>query len=132
VREEIISLFSLISKPFVTREENMQLLSDITSSSPGIIASIIEEFAAAAVRKGGISKDEAETLVKEAFIGTAGLLSEKDTNFKSLISDVSTEGGITAEGVKIVRIKMPLVFDNVLMKMSKKHSLVINRIDSEN
>ncbi|MDD4126131.1 MAG: NAD(P)-binding domain-containing protein [Methanomicrobium sp.] len=124
VREEILILFSSISRPYVTAEENMSFLSDITSSSPGIIASIIQEYARAAVRKGKISDSDVEFLLTETFIGTAKLLSCKGFDLNSLISKVSTTGGITAEGVFVIEEKAPFMFDDVLIKMSEKHNLI--------
>jgi len=120
-REEIFSLFGSISRPFVTTEDKISLMSDLTSSSPAIIASIIQQYALAAARKGGVSKDDAEFLVKETFIGTAKLILENDYEFGDLISRVSTKGGITAEGVAVVEKEIPPVFDNVLLKMEEKH-----------
>ncbi|MBN1432935.1 MAG: NAD(P)-binding domain-containing protein [Methanomicrobiaceae archaeon] len=120
-RDEVISLLDSISRPFVTTEDNISLLSDLTSSSPAIFASIMQQYAQAAVRNGGLSESDAEFLVREAFIGTAKLLSEKNYDFSSLVSRVSTEGGITAEGIKVVEEGMPEVFDRVFLEMSKKH-----------
>lgn len=121
IRDEVISLLDSISRPFVTTENNISLFSDLTSSSPAIIASIMQQYALGAVRKGGVSEDDAEFLVREAFIGTAKLLSAKNYDFNSLVSKVSTEGGITAEGVKVVEEEIPEFFDHVFSEMSKKH-----------
>jgi len=121
VKEEILSLFSSISRPYVTTEDNISLLSDLTSSSPAIIVSIMQQYALAAVSRGGISKEDAEFLVRETFIGTANLLSGKNYDFSSLISGVATEGGITAEGLAVIEKEIPEVFDKVLLKMAEKH-----------
>lgn len=123
-RDEILFLFSLISRPFVTTEDKISLMSDLTSSSPAIIASIMQQYAHAAARRGGISKEDAEFLIRETFTGTAKLLSENDYDFDYLISRVSTKGGITAEGVDVVEKEMPGVFDNVLQKMEVKHQYI--------
>ncbi|WP_048151052.1 pyrroline-5-carboxylate reductase family protein [Methanolacinia paynteri] len=120
-REEILSLFGSISRPYVTTEDRISLLSDLTSSSPAIMASIMQQYALAAVWRGGISEEDAEFLVRETFIGTAKLLSGMDYDFSSLISGVATEGGITAEGLDVIEKEIPEVFDNVLSRMSEKH-----------
>lgn len=129
VKKEILMLFSSISRPYVTAEDNMSLLSDLTSSSPAIISSIIHEYAMAAVRTGKLTENDAEFLLRETFIGTAGLFSENGYNFKSLISAVSTKGGITAEGVGVVEDKASFLFDTILAKMSEKHVLVSKDIN---
>ena len=120
-KDEVISLLNSISRPFVTTEDNISLLSDLTSSSPAIFSSIMQQYAQAAVRNGGLPESDAYFLVREAFIGTAKLLSDKNYDFSGLVSRVSTEGGITAEGVKVVEKEMPEVFDRVFLEMSRKH-----------
>lgn len=121
VREEMLSLFGSISRPFVTTEDKISLMSDLTSSSPAIIVSIMQQYALAAARKGGILTEDAEFLVRETFIGTAKLLSGSGYDFGSLISGVATEGGITAEGLAVIEKEIPEVFDQVLLKMAEKH-----------
>lgn len=121
IREEVLLLTGSIGRPFVTTEDQISQLSDITSSSPAIFVSLIQQYALAASRRGGISKENAEFLARETFIGTAKLMLEKGYDFDCLISRVSTEGGITAEGIDVVEDQIPFVFDEVLLKMAEKH-----------
>lgn len=119
--DEVVSLFSGISSPYVTTEDKISLLSDITSSSPAIIASIIQQYAFAAARRGGISTEDALLLVTGTFTGTAKLVFEKNYDFDYLISRVATKGGITAEGIRVVEKEIPGVFDEVFSEMAGKH-----------
>ena len=132
---------------FRSAEENISSLSDLTSSSPAIIAAVIQEFAKAAAEKsnGGIPLCDAEELIRETLLGTAVLLdklsqrsavqSGKTADAKSpeyhvespfdiLIESVATKGGITAEGVLAVREKAPELYDKVLTNMQNKHKKV--------
>ncbi|MBP2132692.1 pyrroline-5-carboxylate reductase [Methanomicrobium sp. W14] len=120
-REDIITLFGHIGKTFRADESLVPLLSDLTSSSPAIIASLIREYASAVSRSGKISVSDAQCLLTEAFFGTAKLISEKAETPESLVSAVSTEGGITYEGVKVVKEKSPRLFDEILQSMDLKH-----------
>ena len=122
IQKQITLLFNSISVPYVTDEENMSFLSDITSSSPAIIAAIIREYVRSSVRRGHVSESDAELLLTETLTGTALPLSEKKFSLDSLIDKVSTKGGITAEGVNIIEEKSPALFEEVLLKMSEKHN----------
>ncbi|MBQ4415796.1 MAG: NAD(P)-binding domain-containing protein [Methanomicrobium sp.] len=147
VKESVMRLFEIFSLPYVTAEENISSLSDLTSSSPAIIAAVIQEFAKAAAEKsnGGIPLCDAEELIRETLFGTAVLLdklsqrsdvqSGKTADLKSpeypvespfdvLIDSVATNGGITAEGVLAVREKAPELYDKVLTNMQNKHKKV--------
>ncbi|MDD3407061.1 MAG: NAD(P)-binding domain-containing protein [Methanomicrobium sp.] len=124
LREKIIKLFGSISMPYVTDEKSLPHLSDITGSSPAIIAAIISEYADAAARRGHVTKTDAELLLTETFLGTAKLLSENKLTPKDLISKVSTKGGITQEGVCVIKKESPAMFDNLLLRMSEKHVLI--------
>ena len=147
LKESVIGLFAGFSLPYVTAEENISSLSDLTSSSPAIIAAVIQEFAKAAAEKsnGRIPFSDAEELIRETLSGTAVLLdrlyksqpSKSDTSqsgetratdtkspFDTLIESVATKGGITAEGVTAVREKAPELYDSVLTNMQNKHKKV--------
>ena len=145
LKESVIRLFKGFSMPYVTAEENISSLSDLTSSSPAIIAAVIQEFAKAAAEKsnGKIPVSDSEELIRETLLGTAVLLdrlsksepaergntqSGKNAGGKSpfdiLIESVATKGGITAEGVIAVREKAPELYEKVLTNMQNKHRKV--------
>ena len=152
VKESVMRLFEKFSLPYVTAEENISSLSDLTSSSPAIIAAVIQEFAKAASEKsnGRIPFSDAEELIRETLSGTAVLLdklsqrnavqSGKTANLKTpvkspvtspvespfdiLIESVATKGGITAEGVVAVRETAPELYGKVLTNMQNKHKKV--------
>ena len=152
LKESVIRLFKGFSMPYVTAEENISSLSDLTSSSPAIIAAVIQEFAKAAAEKsnGRIPFSDAEELIRETLSGTAVLLdklsqrnavqsgktadlktpvkspvtSPVESPFDILIESVATKGGITAEGVVAVREKAPELYEKVLTNMQNKHKKV--------
>jgi pyrroline-5-carboxylate reductase len=45
----------------------------------------------------------------------------KEMSFQELVDRVATRGGITEEGVKIIRQQAPMVFDKVLEVTLAKH-----------
>jgi pyrroline-5-carboxylate reductase len=127
-RELVLSLFGAMSAPVEIEEGHFEVMTALTSCAPAFIAAMMQEFGAAAVRREGISPALAEQLVRETLIGTTRLLAESGADFEGLISRVATEGGITREGVDIIRQRMPRVFDEVFEKTHAKHERVKQRI----
>ena len=133
-KELVFSLFSAIGTPVEIEEKHIEVYSDLTSCAPALFAAMMQEYAAAAVRKEGVPPALAEYLVRHTLIGTAWLLASKDTGFDSVISRVATRGGITEEGVKVLRNRLPSVYDELLEATLAKHELIrqtIARQDKE-
>jgi pyrroline-5-carboxylate reductase len=123
-KELVFSLFSAIGTPVEIEESHIEVYSDLTSCAPALFAAMMQEYAAAAVRKEGVPPALAEYLVKHTLIGTAWLLSSKETGFDTVIDRVATRGGITEEGVKVLRARLPAVYDELLDATLAKHELV--------
>lgn len=123
-KELIFSLFSAIGTPVEIEEKHIEVYSDLTSCAPALFAAMMQEYAAAAVRKEGVPPALAEYLVRHTLIGTAWLLASKETGFDTIISRVATRGGITEEGVKVLRSRLPAVYDELLDATLAKHELV--------
>ncbi|MDT0016669.1 pyrroline-5-carboxylate reductase ProG [Listeria swaminathanii] len=104
------------------REENIDIASDLTSSSPGIIAAIFEQFVEAALRKSSLSDAEVFQMINFALAGTSKLLAEEDYTFSGLIERVATKGGITAEGVELSESELPKFFDELLDRTQTKYA----------
>jgi pyrroline-5-carboxylate reductase len=123
-KELVFSLFSAIGTPVEIEEKHIEVYSDLTSCAPALFAAMMQEYADAAVRKEGIPPALAEYLVRHTLIGNAWLLASKDTGFDTIISRVATRGGITEEGVKVLRSRLPSVYDELLDATLAKHELV--------
>ncbi|HEM2210728.1 TPA: pyrroline-5-carboxylate reductase, partial [Listeria monocytogenes] len=104
------------------REENMDIASDLTSSSPGIIAAIFEQFVEAALRRSSLSDAEVFQMINFALAGTSKLLVEEDYTFSGLIERVATKGGITAEGIELSEEQLPQFFDELLDRTQTKYA----------
>ncbi len=61
-------------------------------------------------------------------IGTARILDPGGTNFDEIINRVATKGGITEEGIKILREQLPAVFSELLDTTLSKRELIKNCI----
>ena len=83
----------------------------------------MQEYASTAVLKGKISLELAEKLILQTMIGTTRILDPGGTNFDEIINRVATKGGITEEGIKILRERLPAVFSELLdTTLSKRES----------
>lgn len=120
-RAALTAIFGAISRPYVTSEDALGLLTDLTSCGPAFIAAVAAEWAAAASRRAGIDRGEAEALVRETLIGTALVLDRDEMTCDDLIDEVATPAGITREGVDVLREEMPGVWDDVLAATGARH-----------
>lgn len=123
-RRLVLSLFGAMSAPVEVPEEHFEVMTALTSCAPAFIAALMQEFAAAAVRRSGIAPAVAERLVRETLAGTARMLAAPGAGFDEVIARVATEGGITRVGVDVIRQGAPCVFDEVLAKSDARHDLV--------
>jgi competence protein ComER len=123
-RALILGLFNAIGTAVETDEENFGLYIDLTSCAPAFIAVMMREFAAAAVRTGGIEPALAEFLVTKTLAGTARVLDDESTGFDTVVARVATKGGITEEGVKVLGARLPSVYDEVFRATREKRRVV--------
>jgi competence protein ComER len=124
----ILKLFSAIGTVVETDKSNLDLYADLTSCTPAFIAAMMKEFARATVRTGTIEPVLAEYLVRETIIGTARILDREMTGFEPVISRVATRGGITEEGIKVLKTRLPAVFDDLLQATKEKRRVVGERV----
>lgn len=122
--EYVEGLFRLISTIKLIPEEDFEAAIILTSCGPGIMASLLQELVAAGMRVSGIEEKDAEEMVLKTVYGTAKLLFEQNMGLEEIISTVSTKGGITEEGVKVIREEFPTHFDNVFIKTLTKSRFI--------
>jgi pyrroline-5-carboxylate reductase len=104
----------------IVPETSLDAMATLTSCAPGLFSSLLQEFVRASVRNGGLTEPEAEQLAARTILGTAKLYAEKKMNYEQIIQRVATKGGITEEGVEVLREGLPPVFDKVFQAMQKK------------
>ena len=126
-RDLVLLAFGSIGRPVETAEKNFELLADLTSCAPAFISSLMHELALSAVRREGMSAELARLLVIETLLGTAELLKEVNS-FEEVVARVASKGGITEEGLKVIRRAAPSMYGDLLEVTLAKHSLVKERI----
>jgi competence protein ComER len=124
----VLSLLNAIGTAVETDEKNFDLYTDLTSCAPGLIAAMMHEFAAAAVRTGTIRPELAEYLVRETLIGTARILDKEQMKFDEVIARVATKGGTTEEGVKVLHARLPAVMDELIEATFARRRILTERV----
>ena len=117
-------LLNTVSNVKVIEEENFEAATNLTSSAPGFVAAIFEEFLQSALRHSSLSRDEAHQMIISTLLGTAKLFVEKQMDFSETIHRVATKGGITEEGITLLRQELPAVFDGVFRRTLDKNETV--------
>lgn len=133
-------MFQSFSEVKILCEEDINLSQNLTASFPGFFAEIMLEFVkAASKRSTTVSSNELENMLLVSLLGAPKLLLEKNMSFEETISRVSTKGGITFEGVRVFKEKLPEVFDAALNASMGRYDEIamtasenVSKIKSEN
>jgi pyrroline-5-carboxylate reductase len=126
------SLLGGIGGVKVLAESEYDLAIELTSCMPGFIASVFREIVDSAVRhSGSLRRGDAEEMVLETLLGTARLMAERGMGFDETIARAATPGGITEEGVKVLRAGLPRVFDELFEKTLEKRRINAERANGQ-
>ncbi len=123
-RQECERLLGSIATVAVVAERHMSICSNLTSCAPGLLAAIADEYLQAALRISDLDPQEAELMLNVTLRGLARLLIEKRLTFAQAIERVATKGGITEQGVQVLRRGLPAVFDEThAVTMTKRQEM---------
>jgi len=126
----IESLFCSVSTVMRVDEELFEPAGDLMSCGPALITQMLVEMAAAGARHSTISQEECLQMAVRTAQGTIRLLQEGVTP-DELIRLVATPGGITEEGVNILKKDLPSVFDRLFDTTLAKHTLVREHVSAQ-
>lgn len=110
-------------------ESKIELYTDLTSCSPGILSAVFEEYANAATRAGAVSRKQATHALTRAIYGLAKLYEEECLDFAEVIARVARRGGTTEIGIESIRAGLPSVFDEVFDRTLKRQRTRRSEID---
>jgi len=127
--EGLINNFSEVK---VLGEEDINLSQNLTASFPGFFAEIMLEFVkSASKRSKNVSYNDLEHMLLVSLLGASRFLLEKNLGFEETINRVSTKGGITYEGVKVFKEKLPEVFDAALEASTGRCDAITKKASEE-
>jgi len=117
-------IFQTFSKVKIVKEDQFGLGADLTSCAPAFISIIMMKFAETAAKENLFTREEAEEMVIETLYGTAKLLHQGKYTFEEVMGQVATRGGITEEGLKILDLELPSLFEKLFESTLKKYEIV--------
>lgn len=122
-------LMSSISIPVPIRETETRIASDIASCGPAFIAFFLQQWAEAAARHTGIKQADAVRLGAEMLHGTGKLLTEGGFTPEELQRRVAVPGGVTAEGIAVLRGSLEQVFASLIETTHRKFDEDLGKLD---
>ena len=131
-REFSVNLFEPLGRvELLTNEKLSGTLGSLTASAPGVVAAIFDEFVNAAVAKSGVSIEQARSVFLYTIQGIVETLAMQDNDFQKLIDRVATHGGLTEEGVAVVRRELPGVLCSIRSAMRNRKDMIDTQIASQ-
>ncbi len=125
----IENLFKSIGKIKIISESDFELGGDLTSCAPGLFAAMFSEYIKSAKNhQSNFSEQDMVDMVIETLYGTAKMLRDYDMSFDEIIDRVARKGGITEEGIKLLRNNLPKTFGEVFNATLNKHIAVKEQI----
>jgi pyrroline-5-carboxylate reductase len=112
-------------------EEEFNIIAELTSCAPGIIAGVFREYVKTALKYSDIDTNEINKIVSKTLYGTSKLFYEKEYGFDETIERVATKGGTTEKGVKVLEAKLPEVFEEMFCKMLESQKVREEKIDEQ-
>lgn len=126
-KANIKELLSCIGSVIELSESEMGMGSELVSCMPGFIAAIFNEICVSAQKHTSIAAEEVVQMVLNTMIGTGQLMIENNYSYQDVITRVATKGGITEEGVKVIRETFPQVSDAIFDKtLEKRRQTTLN------
>lgn len=131
-REFAESLLNQISIVKILPEQDFEVAAEVTSCGPGLLSAVLQEFVHSAGRHtcSFENKDIEEMLMKTLF-GLLKLYCEKNMSLGEIMERVATKGGITEEGIMVLKQGLPHNFDRMFTQMLDKRKNVNTLVNSQ-
>lgn len=129
--ETLNSLLRHISTPVIIEENITRVASDIASCGPAFFSYLVQGFIEAAVRQTEITKEEATQLASEMMIGFGKLLEKEIFTLPTLQERVSVPGGVTGEGIKVLREELGDMFDLLFQQTHAKYDEDLEKVKDQ-
>ena len=99
--DDLIQLLSSLGHLYEIKETQFSGFVALAGSSPALIYRFIDALSEAALSE-GFTKEEALDIVSHTFVGSANYLQASLHSPKTLIQNVSSKGGTTLEGIRVL------------------------------
>lgn len=123
-------LISSVGIPVLIHESHVRTASDISSCGPAFLAFILQLWADSAAELTGISRPAAVHLAAQMLLGTGRLLTEGGFNLEQLQQRVAVPGGVTSEGLSVLKQHLSAVFPELIHTTSSKHEHDLAKLEA--
>lgn len=114
-KDLLTRLMGAISQPVVISESQARVASDLTSCGPAFLSYAFRTLAQAARRyQGDLPAETIDAMIRRTATATCRLIEDQGLSFDDVIARVSTPGGITADGIKVLEEQMAGVWEQVI------------------
>jgi competence protein ComER len=111
----LLKLLGKISRPFVIEEHQARVASDLTSCGPAFLSYAFRALAQAAQHyQPDLSAQTIHAMIRETAVATCRLMEQSGLGFDEIIDKVSTPGGVTADGIKVLDEQMAGVWEQLI------------------
>jgi len=102
-RDLLIRLMGAMSRPYVIEESQARVASDLTSCGPAFLSYAFRALSEAARHyQPDLSRETVDSMIRETVRATCALMDQTGYSFDDIIGRVSTPGGVTADGIKVM------------------------------
>lgn len=130
-RTKAEQIFTKISVPVLIEDNITRVASDIVSCGPAFFSYLLQRFINAAVKETGIEEEMATKLASEMIIGLGELLKKGHYTLPTLQEKVCVKGGITGEGIEVLRNELGDVFEHLFIATNKKFTEDLEKVHSQ-
>lgn len=114
-------IMSAISRPCIIEESQARVASDLTSCGPAFLSYMFRSLAQAACQYApDLPAETANLMIRQTATATCRLIEQFGYSFDDVISKVSTPGGVTAEGIKVLDELCTGVWEQVIETTIRK------------
>jgi competence protein ComER len=126
----LIRLMGAISDPVYIEESQARVASDLTSCGPAFISYIFRAMVHAARQyQPDLPVETLNDMVRKTASATCELLAQTGLTFDDVITRVSTPGGITADGIKVLDEQLAGVWEQVIETTLIKEEMKKGRVE---
>ena len=101
-KRQVLKIFNYSGRSLYLKDENeIDMATAISGSGPGFVFNLIDALEKAAIRL-GFNKNIARILVLQTFKGSVSLIFKNKMSARDLVNSVSTKGGTTEAGLKVM------------------------------
>lgn len=126
----LLRLMGAISDPVYIEESQARVASDLTSCGPAFISYIFRAMVHAARQyQPDLPVETLNHLVRNTASATCELMAQTGLTFDDIITRVSTPGGITADGIKVLDEQLAGVWEQVVETTLIKEELKKARVE---